>query len=61
MIYQLDAVEYLFVFFELDMFRFIRPSSGAMDVTISLHMQHVVSCKQFFEIKLLTGHHMLHM
>ena len=24
-------------------FRLIRPSSGAMDVTISLHMQHMVS------------------
>ena len=50
-IYQLNAIEYLFVFFQLDMFRaytpfgLIRPSSGAMDVTISfsLHMQHMVS------------------
>ena len=27
-------------------FGLICPSSGAMDVTISLHMQHMVSCKQ---------------
>ena len=27
-------------------FGLMRPSSGAMDVTISLHKQHMVSCKQ---------------
>jgi hypothetical protein len=43
MIYQLDAIEYLFVFFQLDMFRAYTPTSGAMDITISLHMQHMVS------------------
>ena len=43
-IYQLDAIEYLFVFFQLETcFELIRPSSGVMDVTISLHMQHMVS------------------
>ena len=34
-IYQLDAIEYLFVFFQLDMFRAYTPPSGAMGVTIS--------------------------
>ena len=29
--------------FSLTCFGLIRPSSGAMDVTISLHMQHMVS------------------
>jgi len=37
-VYQLQAVEYLFEFFQLHMFRAYTPSSGAMDVTISLHM-----------------------
>ena len=33
--YQLDAIEYLFVYFSSTCFGLICPSSGAMDVTIS--------------------------
>jgi len=42
MIYQLGAIEYLFASFSSTCFVLIRPSSGVMDVTISLHMQHMV-------------------
>ena len=42
LIYQLDAIEYLSSF-SSTCFGLTRPSSGAMDVTISLHMQHMVS------------------
>ena len=41
-IYQLDAIEYL-CSFSSTCFGLKRPSSGAMDVTVSLDMQHVVS------------------
>ena len=41
--YQFDANEYLFVYFSSTCFGLICPSSGAMDVTVSLHMQHMVS------------------
>ena len=37
-IYQLDAIEYLLCTFSSTCFGLTRPSSGAMDVTISLHM-----------------------
>jgi len=43
LIYQLDAIEYLFVCYQLDKFRAYTPSSGAMDVIIYLHIQHMVS------------------
>ena len=43
--YQLDAIECLCTF-SSTCFGLIRPSSGAMDVTVSLHMQHMVSLVQ---------------
>ena len=43
LIYQLNAVEYLLCTFSSTCFGLTRPSSGAMDVTVSLHMQHMVS------------------
>ena len=41
--YQLNAIEYLLCTFSSTCFGLTRPSSGAMDVTISLHIQHMVS------------------
>ena len=43
LIYQLNAIEYLLCTFSSTCFGLTRPSSGAMDVIISLHMQHMVS------------------
>ena len=43
LIYQLNAVGYLLCTFSWTCFGLTRPSSGAMDVTISLHIQHMVS------------------
>ena len=46
LIYQLDAIEYLLCTFSSTCFGLTRPSSGAMDVTVSLHIQHMVSLVQ---------------
>ena len=43
LIYQLLATEYLLCTFSSKYFGLTCPSSGAKDVTVSLHMQHMVS------------------